>query len=187
MRTTAIGRNFIKDWEKCRLTAYLDRRNKGKWTIGWGHTGPEVHEGLVWTQAQADDAFERDLMRSENYIIALVIVPLTQNQFDALVSFIYNIGYTQFYNSTLRRLLNAGEYKQAAAQFARWKYDDGEVLQGLVRRRAAEEKMFSQGAPSWNPISNQPAKPSSVPPPTPSSNWLSRLLEFIRSVFSSSR
>ena len=136
----AVGHYF----ESCKLTAYPDPGSKdGKpWTIGWGHTGPEVVKGLVWTQAWADDVFRTDLKRFESAVGGLVTVVMTQGQFDALVLFAYNIGSTAFASSTLLKMLNAGDCAGSALQFRRWNKNDGKVMRGLVRRRAAEECLF---------------------------------------------
>lgn len=145
MRISANGIAVAHYFEQCRLVAYPDPGSKdGKpWTIGWGHTGPEVVKGLVWTQAQADAAFVVDIARFERVVIREVIVPLTQGQFDALVLFAYNVGSAAFTQSTLLRLLNARDYAGAQAQFKRWNKNDGKVMRGLIRRRAAEECLFA--------------------------------------------
>ena len=95
MNVGAAGLALIKRFESCRLTAYLDQH--GIPTIGWGHTGPEVHMGLVWSQAEADAVMLTDLHTVVNAIMRHVDVALNQNQFDALVSFIYNVGADGFY------------------------------------------------------------------------------------------
>lgn len=94
------------------------------------------------TQQEADRLLKNDLIIHCNNVEKLVTVPLTQNQFDALVSFEYNIGYNAFKTSTLLKLLNQKKYKEAAEQFAKWKYAGGKVLVGLVRRREKEKAMF---------------------------------------------
>lgn len=143
MRISANGIAVAHYFEQCRLVAYPDPGSKdGKpWTIGWGHTGPEVVKGLVWTQAQADAAFEKDLLKFEARVARLVNVPLTQGQYDALVLFEYNTG--ALHSSTLLKLLNARDYAGAQAQFKRWNKNDGKVMRGLIRRRAAEECLFA--------------------------------------------
>lgn len=139
------GVTVMHHFESCKLKAYPDpgSKNGEPWTIGWGHTGPEVKPGLVWTQAQADAAFLEDLRSFERDVGSLVKVPLTQGQFDALVSFAYNVGLASLNKSTLLRLLNAGDYAGAALQFRRWNKNDGQVMRGLTRRRAAEEGLFN--------------------------------------------
>ena len=151
MRTSAHGIAVMHYFEQCRLEAYPDPGSKDgtPWTIGWGHTGPEVRRGLRWNQSQADAAFVDDLVAKEKAVSRLVKVPLDQGQFDALVSFVYNVGEGDvergipgLATSTLLRLLNAGDYDGAALQFRRWNKNDGKVMRGLTRRRAAEECLF---------------------------------------------
>lgn len=140
MRTSDHGIAVAHYFESCRLVAYPDPGSSDgtPWTIGWGHTGPDVHRGLVWTQDQADAAFRTDLKRFESGVGSLVKVPLTQGQFDALVLFSFNVGLKALGGSTLLRLLNAGDYDAVPAQLARWNKNDGQVMRGLTRRRAAE-------------------------------------------------
>lgn len=143
MCISANGIAVAHYFEQCRLVAYPDPGSKdGKpWTIGWGHTGPEVVKGLKWTQAQADAAFEKDLLNFEARVARLVTAPLTQGQYDALVLFDYNTG--ALHSSTLLKLLNAGDYAGAQAQFKRWNKNDGKVMLGLIRRRAAEAALWA--------------------------------------------
>jgi lysozyme len=141
---SAHGIAVMHYFESCKLDAYPDPGSKdGKpWTIGWGHTGPEVVKGLKWTQAQADAAFLRDLHKFGCGVLECVKVEINQGQFDALVCFAYNVGLGALRSSTLLRLLNAGDYAGAAGQFKRWNKNDGKVMRGLIRRRAAEECLF---------------------------------------------
>jgi lysozyme len=131
---------LVKEFEGCRLVAY--RCPAGVWTIGWGHTGPEVTEGLTITQAKADEYLEQDLGRVLAGVDRLVTTDLTVGQTAALVSFAYNVGLGALKHSTLLRLLNTGATEAAAAEFPRWNRAAGRVLPGLVRRRAAEMEMF---------------------------------------------
>lgn len=108
-------------------------------TIGWGCT-EHVKMGMVWTRAQADDALRRELAKHEAIVAALVKVPITQHQYDALVSFNYNCG--KLHSSTLLKRINAGDVEGAANEFAKWNKAGGIVLNGLVRRRAAEKALF---------------------------------------------
>lgn len=142
MNISANGVKLIQQFEGLRLKAYQDA--VGVWTIGYGHTGPDVTPGLVISQAQADALLARDLNRFETGVSRLVQVPLNQNQFDALLSFSYNLGLGSLQNSTLLRLLNQRDYAGAAAQFPRWNKAGGKVLPGLARRRAAEQALFLQ-------------------------------------------
>lgn len=144
MRLSSHGIAVAHYFESCKLVAYPDpgSRDGTPWTIGWGHTGPEVVRGLVWTQAKADAQFLVDVARFERAVTRLVKVTLTQGQFDALVLFAYNVGEANLKSSTLLRMLNAGDYEGASKQFARWNKNDGKVMRGLVRRRAAEQCLF---------------------------------------------
>lgn len=142
MQTSANGLAVIHYFESCILKAYPDPGSKdgNPWTIGLGHTGPEVRKGVVWTQAQADAALVADLAVFEARVSRLVTAKITQGQFDALVSFDFNTGALD--RSTLLKLLNAGDYNGACAQFARWNKNDGKVMRGLIRRRAAEAALW---------------------------------------------
>lgn len=135
------GLSLIKEFEQCRLDAYMPTPDDVP-TIGYGHTGIDVQMGLRWTQEQADEALARDVMRFEAGVNEAVTVPLTQNEFDALVCFAFNVGTGAFRSSTLLRLLNAGDYDGAAAQLLRWNKQAGKELAGLTRRRAAERALF---------------------------------------------
>jgi GH24 family phage-related lysozyme (muramidase) len=143
------GIALIKRFEGCArlrsdglVEAYPDPGTGGApWTIGWGATGPGIGPGTVWTQAQCDARLERDLERYAAEVAAAIgEVPTTQAQFDALVSFHYNTGAIA--RATLTRLHVAGDHAGAAREFARWKYAGGRVLKGLVRRRAAEARLY---------------------------------------------
>lgn len=142
MNVSEKGISLIKNFEGCRLEAY--KCPAGVPTIGYGHTGSEVHVGMKITQSEADRLLKNDLIIHCNNVSKLVKVPLNQNQFDALVSLEYNIGYGAFLKSTLLMLLNQKKYNEAAEQFLRWKYAGGKVLAGLERRRKAEKELFLQ-------------------------------------------
>lgn len=140
MNISDDGIEFIRKHEDTRHAAYRD--SGGVWTVGVGHTGPEVVRGLKWTDEQIDAALREDLAECEAALEDYCHVPLTQNQYDSLISLIFNIGVGAFKGSTLLRLLNAGNVTGATAQFKRWNKDNGKVVQGLVNRRAAEEALF---------------------------------------------
>lgn len=142
MNISEKGISLIKNFEGCRLIGY--KCPAGIPTIGYGHTGSEVRVGMKITQTEADRLLKNDLIVHCNNVSKLVKVPLNQNQFDALVSFEYNIGYGAFSKSTLLKMLNQKNYKEAAEQFLRWKYAGGKVLAGLERRRKAEKELFLQ-------------------------------------------
>lgn len=143
MKISANGIAVLHYFEQCKLEAYPDPgSNDGRpWTIGWGHTGPDVVKGLVWSQEKADAQLVIDLASREASVSTFVKVPTTQGQFDALVSFQYNTG--SLGTSTLLKMLNAKNYAGAQGQFKRWNKNDGKVMRGLTRRRAAEEALFS--------------------------------------------
>jgi lysozyme len=135
------GLTLTKGFESCRLTTYLDIG--GVPTNGWGHTGPDVFMGQTITQATADANLLSDLQRFVNDVNNEVTVPLTQGEFDALVDFTFNDGNGAFMGSTLIKMLNAGDYAGAAAQFVRWDHAAGQVVAGLLRRRTAEAQEFT--------------------------------------------
>jgi len=141
MKTSQSGLDFIQDVEGCKLFAYLD--TGGVWTIGVGHTGPEVVRGLACTMEEAMAWLAEDVREAEDAINKAVKVPLTQNQFDALVSFVFNVGVGAFLSSTLLKKLNAGDYEGAAAQFPRWNKDNGKEIAGLTKRRHLEQGVFN--------------------------------------------
>ena len=134
------GLALTEQFEGLRLEAYQD--SVGVWTIGYGHTGPDVHAGLTITQEQASALLLQDAGTAVAAVNRLVTVPLTQNQFDALVDFVFNLGSGNFAKSTLLRELNAGNTAAAAAQFLVWNRAGGVVLPGLTRRRQAEAELF---------------------------------------------
>ena len=150
MNIGAAGIALIKEFEGCKLRAYQD--GGGVWTIGWGHTGQEVVEGLTWTQEEADAALMGDLEEAVEGVNRLVMVPLTQNEFDALVSFAFNVGTDidadtkaeGLGDSTLLRKLNESDYDGAAREFAKWNKDNGKIVAGLTRRRMAETALFEK-------------------------------------------
>jgi lysozyme len=139
MKPSGACRALVRQFEGCRLQAYLD--SAGVPTIGVGHTR-NVKLGDRCSQEQADIWLTQDLEDAGAAVASLVKVPLTQGQFDALTSFTYNLGMRRLAESTLLILLNKRDYHGAAAQFARWVRAHGQVLDGLVRRRAAEAKLF---------------------------------------------
>ena len=143
MKISEAGLSLIKSFEGCVLTAYLDA--VGIWTVGYGHTGPSVHRGLTITQKLAEDILAQDVRRFELGVLNNVKVNLNQNEFDALVSFSFNVGVNALKNSTLLRLLNDGADRSiVAAEFLRWNKGGDKVLEGLTRRRQAEKALFLQ-------------------------------------------
>jgi lysozyme len=154
-RISAAGSDLIEDFEDDRLEAYPDPATGGDpWTIGRGHTGPEVHRDLKITQAQSDALFAQDLHIRGEAIINSLDLDLTQCQFDALVSFVFNVGpgkkgvkdglieLRSGGPSTMLKLLRVRDYAGAADQFPLWNKGDGKPMTGLIRRRAAERALF---------------------------------------------
>lgn len=144
MRISQKGVDLIKHYEGCRLKAYKDI--VGVWTIGYGHTGGDVHEGQVITQEEAEALLRLDLERFERGVQFQVTVPLTQNQFDALVSFSFNLGLGALKGSTLLKKLNAGDYAGAQREFLKWDMAGGKHVPGLQIRRTAESFLFGSQA-----------------------------------------
>lgn len=141
MRVSSAGLDLIREFEGLSLEPY--KCAAGVWTIGYGHTGPEARADRSITRDRADELLRQDCQSAEQCISSTVTVRLNQNEFDALVSFVFNVGPTAFTNSTLRRLLNDGQPRTTvAAEFDRWVKADGRTLSGLVRRRAAEKALF---------------------------------------------
>lgn len=160
-KVNAVTLSHIKRSEGLRLTAYPDpgSRNGDPWTIGYGSTAG-VKKGMVITEAEAEARLIRDLTHAETTVERLVKVPLTDNQFGALVSFVFNIGAGAFEKSTLLRKLNAGDYAAVPDQLSRWNKNDGAVMAGLTKRRAEEAAL-------WNTASGTTAKPRPVPADKP--------------------
>jgi lysozyme len=131
--------DLVKSFEGFRAIAYKDC--VGVWTVGYGTT-ENVDAGDEVTEQQAEAMLMEDLLSASQAIDELVDVPLTQAQYDALTSFIYNVGREAFRGSTLLRLINEGRFDAAAAQFQRWNKGGGRVLAGLTRRREAERELF---------------------------------------------
>ena len=156
-RTSQAGIDLMHQFEGCemkrpdgRVQAYLCPANV--WTIGWGSTGKDpfnggvIRDGTIWTQEQCDLRFQSHLAQFEEGVRdAIGNAPTTQAQFDAMCSLCYNIGVAAFRRSTVLRRHNAGDYDGAAAAFAMWNKGGGRVLRGLVRRRAAEAKLYRGG------------------------------------------
>jgi lysozyme len=160
MKLSDDGLYFIKTMEGFRDVAYQDVA--GVWTIGYGTISMgdrKVQEGDRITEAVAEDYLRADVESSEKAVNDLVRVPLSQPQFDSLVSFVYNLGRAAFANSTLLRYLENRQYVEAAWQFNRWVYAGGKMIPGLAKRRELEKNMFMSEPPPgvemrypWRPL-----------------------------------
>ena len=167
---------LVKAYEGCHLKAY--KCPAGVWTIGWGQTGKDIKEGIVWTQAQADAALEKSLAEFAEGVLKLIKVRLRPEQLGALVSFAYNVGLGNLSKSTLLRLVNEGKDVDAiVAQFLVWNKAGGKPLLGLLYRRVSEALMYSNGTfkrfnkleeikPYMN-VSNELLPPKPTAPKTP--------------------
>ncbi|WP_445458108.1 lysozyme [Flavobacterium sp. HNIBRBA15423] len=154
LKLSQNGLDHIKSWESFRATAYDDLQPsvkitsasqvRGTLTIGYGHT-KTAKVGQTITRERANELLLKDVANAVDSIYKYVKVPLTQNQFDSLVSFVYNIGEPQFSKSTLLKYLNAQSYHNVSAEFDRWVYSKGKKLEGLVNRRNSEKSLFLNG------------------------------------------
>lgn len=146
MKISDRGLAIIKQFEVFRATAYLCPA--GIPTIGYGHTGADVTKSDVGvktiTEAEATELLRRDVITAEKALGRRVKVPLTQNQFDALCSFTYNLGEGNLASSTLLKLLNSGDYDGACQEFVKWNKVNKIALPGLTRRREAEAALFAE-------------------------------------------
>ena len=144
MKTSKAGITMIKHYEGTKLKAY--KCPAGKWTIGTGSTywpdGTPVKEGDTVTEQGAEDLLMATLAPFERDVERLVEVPMTQGQFDALVSFAFNVGTNNLKGSTLLKVFNNGGEKYAAQEFSKWVFAAGKVLPGLVKRRESERSLF---------------------------------------------
>ncbi len=175
--------DLVKQAEGLRLTAYPDPASGGApWTIGYGHTGPEVRHGLTITKERAEELLRADLEQAAAIVDRVVAAPLTDAQRGALVSFVFNVGAGRAKRgndsgkdgfvtlktgkpSTLLVKLNVGDTAGAAAEFAKWTRGAGQVMPGLVKRRAAETALF---------LSDVEHPPTGAPEPPPSPKPLAK-------------
>jgi GH24 family phage-related lysozyme (muramidase) len=140
--TSSAGVNLVKSFEGFRSCKYKDA--VGLWTIGYGHlikSGETFNHCL--SQAQAVALLQKDLHSAESCVSSHVKTSINQHQFDALVSFTFNLGCGALSSSTLLKKVNARQFSQCCAEFRKWVHGGGKVLPGLVRRREAECKLFT--------------------------------------------
>ena len=139
MKSTNYALLLIKSFEQLRLNSYLCQA--GKWTIGYGHTDG-VNQGMLITEKTADAFLKQDIQKAEDEVNR-IDADLTQEQFDALVSFVFNVGIQAFRVSTLRKLIERDPNdKKIADEFRRWVYAGNKMLPGLVKRREQEIKLY---------------------------------------------
>ena len=134
--------DITKQFEGCRFETYVCPA--GKLTIGYGHTGSDVVDGMKIDKEKATALLMSDLKFAQNAVNSMVTVPLTQNQFDALCDFVFNCGSGNFKSSTLLKLINEKKFDEAVLEFAKWNKGGGKVLPGLTARRAAEAALFAK-------------------------------------------
>lgn len=146
MEYSKNGLHLTEQFEGCRLNAYPDPATGGDpWTIGYGHTGSDVYAGLTITQEQAEELLMKDIQKAANNVKAKVTTDITQEEFDALVDFVFNCGAGNFNGSTLLKKINAGDMEGAAHEFEKWDMAAGKHMAGLLRRRHAEAEEFLSG------------------------------------------
>lgn len=149
-KISKLGLDLIKQWEGLRLKAYLDIG--GVLTIGYGHTGADVKPNQTITLSEAEALLLKDLAKFEAGVEQLVRVPLNDNQFSALVAFSFNVGLNAFKNSTLLKVLNAGNYDAVPDQLKLWCNVNGKRSVGLVNRRAAEIALWLKHSNVFSPL-----------------------------------
>ena len=146
MEYSKNGLHLTEQFEGCRLTAYPDPGTGGDpWTIGYGHTGSDVHVGLTITQEQAEELLMKDVQKAANDVKAKVTTDITQEEFDALVDFVFNCGAGNFNGSTLLKKINAGDMEGASHEFEKWDMAAGKHMAGLLKRRHSEAQEFLSG------------------------------------------
>ena len=168
MRTSDHGIALIKAHEGLRLKAYPDPASGGEpWTIGYGTTSSagvgKITKGMIISQAEAESMLRRSLVIYERGVVKALTRTPTQNQFDALVSFAYNVGVPAMSKSSVIRHFNGGDIRKAADSFLLWNKAAGKIMPGLTRRRSEERALFLKASA---PVATAPAPtPTPVPPP----------------------
>ena len=147
MKCSQEGLELIKKFEGCKLKSY--KCSAGVWTIGYGHT-EGIKEGDMVSPQEADKLLRADVFKFEEYVADNVMVELTQNQFDALVAWTFNLGVGNLRNSTMLKKLNNADYTSVPFEMKRWNKAGGKTLDGLVRRRQAESLLFE--SKEWHKI-----------------------------------
>lgn len=141
MNVSSVGKSLIRGEEKCRLRAY--NLGDGGWTIGWGHMGSDVGPTTVWTQVRADSAFDEDCLdRDRQLNHYLKGINLTQNEYDALFSLVYNEGIGNFIKSDLYKYLESDDIVEAGGEFPKFSFSKGRYMEDLYQRRLKEQALF---------------------------------------------
>lgn len=143
--TSTAGISLLKQFEGCRLVAYKALPTEHYYTIGYGHYGPDINPHMAITLHEAETMLKNDLKGYEKAVSKYVLVDITQNMFDALVSFAYNCGTEALKKSTLLKLLNKNDYIGAAEQLENWNKSGGKTISGLTERRGKEKDLFLNG------------------------------------------
>ena len=144
MNYSKNGLHLTEQFEGCNLTAYPDPATGGDpWTIGYGHTGSDVHPNMTITQQQAEELLMKDVQKASQAVNSKVHTDITQDEFDALVDFVFNVGAGNFAGSTLLKKINEGDMEGAAHEFEKWDMAAGKHMAGLLKRRQAEENLFN--------------------------------------------
>jgi lysozyme len=144
MSAISLACDFIKQHEGLRFAAYQD--SGGVWTIGYGHTGPEVKEGLIWDQEQCDKALNNDIQISFSGLRKVLTKILSDRQMAAVLSFVFNLGLGAFRASTMFQLIQTGDWIAASKEFIRWDRVGKEEVKGLLIRRFEEATLFLRGS-----------------------------------------
>jgi|SRR6185437_4199911 len=144
MSAISLAGALVRAHEGCRLAAYPD--GKGVWTIGWGHTGADVHEGLSWTKERADDQLDADLTHAALAVTRLKRRLLSDSQMAALISFVFNLGEETLAGSALLALVNDCRWLEAAKEFLRFDHIGDSESKGLLIRRLDEAALFLKGS-----------------------------------------
>lgn len=145
MTAISIAAGLVRQFEGCQLQAYHDV-GRGVMTIGWGHTGKDVHEGLIWTQAQADAALVTDLQDAAIAAHGIVKTKATDRQLGALISLCFNVPASDLATSDLLASFNKGDWASAVRQWIRWDHANHEEKKGLLRRRLIEAATYLEGS-----------------------------------------
>ena len=146
MQYSKDGLHLTEQFEGVRLTSYPDPATGGDpWTIGYGHTGSDVHPNMTITQQQAEELLMKDVQKASQAVNSKVHTDITQDEFDALVDFVFNVGVGNFAGSTLLKKINEGDMEGASHEFEKWDMAAGKHMAGLLKRRHAETQEFISG------------------------------------------